>query len=122
MKTAGEIQEWLTAQVASILGMAADEVDPDDTFDAFGLASRDAVSLSGDLEDYLERRLSPTLLYQYPTIRQLAEHLAGDGKPIARQTPATIGAGAPSADPATADMTEDEAEIALLRKLLELDE
>lgn len=32
--------------------------------------------LSGDLEEWLERRLSPTVVYQYPTIAALAEHLA----------------------------------------------
>ncbi len=81
MKTAVEIQAWLTEQIAAILSISEDEIDPDETFDSFGLASRDAVSLSGDLEDYLERRLSPTLLYQYPTIRELAEHLAEGEKP-----------------------------------------
>ncbi len=99
---------------------------------------RDAVSLSGDLEDYLSRRLSPTLLYQYPTINKLAEHLAATGR--ARPTPSEHSAPAaqtgpspveptetpavvnwPGDDPASA-LSEDEAEAALLRKLLELGE
>jgi acyl carrier protein len=117
MKTALEIQAWLTRQIAAILKVSEDEIDPDKTFDSFGLGSVDAVSLSGDLEDYLDRRLSPTLLYQYPTIRLLATHLAGDElKPV---TPAT-GAG-PAPDRASADLPEDEVEDALLKKLQELD-
>ena len=117
MKTAPEIQAWLTIQIATVLRLPEDEIGPDKTFDSFGLGSLDAVSLSGDLEDYLDRRLSPTLLYQYPTIRLLAAHLAGD-----EPKPAPPIAIAPVADAKTAEMSEEEAEDALLKKLLELDE
>jgi acyl carrier protein len=118
MKTAPEIEAWLTEQVAAILSVPADEVDPTETFDSFGLASRDAVSLSGDLEDYLQRRLSPTLLYQYPTIRALSEYLAA---PAAEQPKPATARAAPASEQALAGMSEEEAEAALLRKLLELD-
>ena len=52
-----DIEAWLAQHIAHILGTGADEISLDDTFDSFGLASRDAVSLSGDLEDWLGRRL-----------------------------------------------------------------
>jgi len=32
--------------------------------------------LSGDLEAWLGRELSPSLIYDYPTIESLARHLA----------------------------------------------
>jgi acyl carrier protein len=121
MKTAAEIEAWLTEQIAAILSVPEDEIDPNETFDSFGLASRDAVSLSGDLEDYLQQRLSPTLLYQYPTIRELAAHLAAPAATAAPQKQAAPRA-APVSEQTVAEMSDEEAEAALLRKLLELDE
>jgi acyl carrier protein len=122
MKTAAEIEAWLIEQVAAILSVPADEVDPTETFDSFGLASRDAVSLSGDLEDYLQQRLSPTLLYQYPTIRALAAHLAAPAAAAPAESPVPATRAAPVSEQTVAEMSDEEAEAALLRKLLELDE
>ncbi len=126
MTTPAEIHAWLTEQIGAILTLPEDEIDPDATFDSFGLASRDAVSLSGDLEDYLNRRLSPTLLYQYPTINQLANHL-GASEPGAQPGPNAPAPGGPPAEPErlsdaeVAAMSEEEAEAALLRKLLDME-
>ena len=47
-------------------------------FAGFGLGSLQAVGLAGDLEDWLGRPLSPTLVYEHPTIEALARHLAGE--------------------------------------------
>jgi acyl carrier protein len=123
MKTAAEIETWLTEQIAGTLGVPEEEIGLTETFDSFGLASRDAVSLSGDLEDYLNRRLSPTLLYQYPTIRELAAYLT-EGDAPARASPGVQAAErrTPVTEEAVSGMSEEEAEAALLRKLLELDE
>src|SRR5207249_2733002 len=44
---------------------------------SFGLGSLQAVGLAGDLQEWLGRPLSPTLVYEYPTIEALAQHLAG---------------------------------------------
>lgn len=120
---AEEIRAWLTGQIAGILGQPEDDIDPNATFDSFGLASRDAVSLSGDLEDYLNRRLSPTLLYQYSTINALAGHLAwAEPRPDMESGSVPAGkAAAPPSEAAVAAMTEEEAEAALLQKLLDLD-
>ncbi|HEY53158.1 MAG TPA: acyltransferase domain-containing protein, partial [Caldilineae bacterium] len=76
--TAQEIQDWLIAQIAESVGMEPDEIDVREPLDAYGLSSRDAVTLSGDLEVWLGRRLSPTLVYEYPTIDALSRHLAGE--------------------------------------------
>lgn len=129
MRTTIELRAWLTEQIAGILSLPEDEIDPDATFDSFGLASRDAVSLSGDLEDYLGRRLSPTLLYQYPTISELADFLAetkaaapGDGRGAAAQPVESRPAEKPLTEAAVEAMSEEEAEAALLRKLHDLDE
>jgi acyl carrier protein len=85
-----EIEAWLVRQIAELADAPAETIDVREPFDSFGLASRDAVSLSGDLEEWLGRTLSPTLIYEHPTIEALARHLAGipDAPPPAAQ-PAT---------------------------------
>ncbi|GCE45199.1 glutamate-1-semialdehyde-2,1-aminomutase [Thermosporothrix hazakensis] len=72
------IQTWLIEHIAQQLGCASEEVHPKRSFSSYGLSSADAVSLSGDLEDWLKRDLSPTLLWEYPSISALSAYLAGD--------------------------------------------
>lgn len=74
-KNQEEIQAWLVGQVAALTFVEPSKVDVNAPFNSYGLSSRDAVMLSGDLEEWLNRRLSPTLVYEYPTITALAEHL-----------------------------------------------
>lgn len=71
-----EIISWLAAQLAELSGVAADDLDLDAPISSYGLSSRDAVALSGELEEWLHCSLSPTLLWEYPTIRLVARHLA----------------------------------------------
>lgn len=115
-KNAGEIRDWLASQIAELTGAPAEEIDASATFDSFGLASRDAVSLSGDIEDWLGRRLSATILYEHPTIDALAHYLAGLGlRATETATSATQRASEVEA------LSDDEAEAALLAKLTQLD-
>jgi acyl carrier protein len=74
--TAQEIRTWLVSKIAALTGIEPREVDVEEPFTAFGLVSKDAVIISGELESWLSRRLSPTLLYDYPNIEVLARHLA----------------------------------------------
>src|SRR5437763_7413364 len=69
---------WLVARLAEVLGVSPQDIDIREPFTNYGLTSRDAVGLSGDLEEWLGRRLSPTLAYEYPNIEALARHLAGE--------------------------------------------
>lgn len=73
--TATEIQEWMVDYLAELLEVDVDEIETDIPFDRFGLDSTAAIGMTGDLEDWLECRLDPTLLYDYPTIESLAGHL-----------------------------------------------
>ncbi|MDA0265730.1 MAG: acyl carrier protein [Cyanobacteria bacterium] len=73
--TAVAIEAWLIAQLAACLNTPAEDIDPEVPFDSYGLDSAEAVGLSGELEDWLQRKVSPTLLYDYPTVAALAEHL-----------------------------------------------
>jgi len=94
------VRTWLIKSVAVAVGMAPEEIDPTLPFSDFGLTSSQAISMSGELEEWLDRDLSPTLLYTYPTIDSLATALA-DGA-----TAAVTSGGAPTltADPAGDDL------------------
>ena len=81
VQTAKSIQAWLTSQLAERLGIEPDTIDVREPFAHYELSSKEAVSLSGDAEEWLGRRLSPTLAYEYPTIERLAQHLAGEPGP-----------------------------------------
>lgn len=74
--TAAEIQTWIASYLAQLLEIEPDEVDTEIPFDQYGLDSAAAVGMTGDLEDWLETKLDPTLLYDYPTVEALARHLA----------------------------------------------
>ena len=68
-----ELIQWLTSWVERATGV--DSVDPTTPLETYGLASRDAVILTGELEKLLGRRVDPTVAYQYPTIAALAKAL-----------------------------------------------
>jgi acyl carrier protein len=70
------IEDWLIETVAERLDLAPDDIEIDEPFTSYGLGSMDAVMLTGDLQDWLSRELSATLLWEYPTIKQLAAYLA----------------------------------------------
>lgn len=75
-KSAAAIQTWLQEQIADKLKSHAADIDIHAPFEQFGLDSLALVSISGDLEDWLGESVNPTLLYGYPTIAALADHLA----------------------------------------------
>jgi acyl transferase domain-containing protein/acyl-CoA synthetase (AMP-forming)/AMP-acid ligase II/acyl carrier protein len=74
--TTEAIQNWLVARLSQRLHLNPEQIDRQAPFSSYGLDSVTAVSLSGELEAWLGRRLSPTLVYNYPTIAALAQHLA----------------------------------------------
>ncbi|MEW6083605.1 MAG: amino acid adenylation domain-containing protein [Chloroflexota bacterium] len=83
------IQSFLLARIASMLEMDASAIDPRQPFTYYGLGSVQAVSLTGDLETFLNRKLSPTLAWDYPTIEALSNFLANDSQPAKTPAPAT---------------------------------
>lgn len=73
-----EISRWLVARLAQLLELDPDEIDLQQDLTDYGLSSVDAVNLSGDIENFLGRRLSPTIVWEYPTIEELSQYLASD--------------------------------------------
>ena len=72
------IAAWLAAKLAAPLGMQPAEVDLKRPLASFGIGSLQAVRLAADLEEWLGRKLSPTLAYDHPTIDALARFLANE--------------------------------------------
>src|SRR4051794_11040577 len=70
-----ELQDWLTTRVSEIVGIESERIDPDEPFASYGFESVDAIEMSGELEALLARRLEPSLVYEYPSISELARHL-----------------------------------------------
>jgi myxalamid-type polyketide synthase MxaE and MxaD len=70
------IQAWLVSKLSERLGIKSHEIDIREPFASYGLGSTEAVSLAGELAEWLGRKLSPALVYEYPTIEALARHLA----------------------------------------------
>ncbi len=70
------IQQWLVTCLAAQLDIAPQEIDVCRPITEYGLDSIAAISLAGDLEDWLGLELSPTLLWDYPVIEILARYLA----------------------------------------------
>jgi len=77
--TRAELREWMIAYLAQLLGIERSEVDPAQTFEIYGLDSSGAVGLSGDLEELLGVRFDTSLVYDYPTLDGLLEHLVERG-------------------------------------------
>ena len=73
-----EIQAWIVSYLANMLDVNPEEVDVKIPFERYGLDSSAAVGLTGDLEDWLGREIDPTLLYDYPTIEGLVQHLSSE--------------------------------------------
>ncbi|OKH26695.1 8-amino-7-oxononanoate synthase [Hydrococcus rivularis NIES-593] len=73
-----EIASWLVARLAELLELDPDEINLQQDLTDYGLSSVDAVNLSGDLENFLGRRLSPTIVWEYPTVEELSQYLSSD--------------------------------------------
>ena len=76
--TAEVIRAWLVVRIARQLKITPQNIDVGKSFPHYGIDSKDLAGLSLELEEWLGRRLSPALLYDYPTIEILARYLAGE--------------------------------------------
>lgn len=79
MKTEREILELLVTRVAEALEVEPEAVDVDADLASLGLDSIRAFHLAGDLAEWLDRDLSPTLLWDHASLRSVAEALASEG-------------------------------------------
>ncbi len=72
--TREEIKRWLVTRIESeVEGL--ERVDVTRPLTDFGLESRLAISITGELEDWLDLELDPTIFFDFPTIVDLAQFL-----------------------------------------------
>lgn len=75
-----ELREWLRRWVSEATGQPIEQITVDRPMEEFGLASRDAIALGGDIEELTGVMLNATIVYQHPTIASLAERII-NGEP-----------------------------------------
>ncbi|WP_159046979.1 type I polyketide synthase [Streptomyces sp. XY66] len=76
-----ELETWLRRRIAELARMSSgDEISAHEPLAAYGLSSIDAVALAGELGALLGRKVSPTVAYEFPTLREILDHLQG-GRP-----------------------------------------
>ena len=73
---AEEIQDWMVAYLARQMQVPAETIDISAPFESLALDSATAIGMTGDLEQWLGRTIDPTIVYDYPTIEEIAEYLA----------------------------------------------
>jgi acyl carrier protein len=71
------IRDWCVKYLARTLDLPEQTVDPDAKFARLGLDSANSLYLIVELEEWLAIELTPDLVFDYPTIAELARHLAG---------------------------------------------
>ncbi len=75
-KGSDEIEEWLVNAIAGALEIDIDEIDTGTPFERFGLDSVAVIGLTGELGEWLDQQVEPSLLYDYPTINALVKYLS----------------------------------------------
>ncbi len=75
-RTSAEVQDWLVSHLAEALHVEPEKIDVAAPFETLGLDSVTAVGMTGHLQDWLGCSVDPTVVFDYPTIETLAQHLA----------------------------------------------
>ncbi|MGW3122481.1 SDR family NAD(P)-dependent oxidoreductase [Streptomyces sp. NPDC001107] len=92
LTTPQSVRAWLISSVAEAAGLDPLAVDPHRPIAEFGLGSRQLVTLAAQLSDRTGRTLSPSLIFDHPTVAALAEAVLGD-PPAATATAGTVRSG-----------------------------
>ena len=70
-----EMLDWLLNKLSDISGINKNEIDPDESFDRYGVDSKNAIKLSRELETYLGQAVPPSIAYDYPSPNKLTGFL-----------------------------------------------
>jgi acyl carrier protein len=75
-KDLSAIQAWFVSYLADLLEIEPTQIDIRKSFDSYGLDSVSAITVVGDLEDWLGYSIASEIIYEYPSIEVLSQHLA----------------------------------------------
>lgn len=76
--SADEIRDWLKTRVSNLTGIPPEGIDENEPLLRLGLDSVGVVTLASDLEAWAKYRFRENPLEQHPSIRALAEFVAGE--------------------------------------------
>ncbi len=76
---AASVAEWLRAYVARIAGTTPQQIDASQPFTRYGLNSMQTVEMTAELGRFVGTELPATLVWNYPTIQELARFVGGEG-------------------------------------------
>ena len=93
------VSSWLTAYLAHRLSLPLERVQANASFDRFGLDSLAITEMVLALEKKLGLSISPTVVFSYPTIEQLAHHLEKQRVEVASPAPCDTGKSSSSPAP-----------------------
>ncbi|MGM9515896.1 acyl carrier protein [Roseateles sp. DB2] len=86
--THDEIVQWCRQHIATLLDFPIERIPVDAEFDTFGLDSAAAVSLVVELEEWMGTEVSPSLLFEFPTIQLMAAEIVRLRAAAAAEVPA----------------------------------
>ncbi|WIM94389.1 SDR family NAD(P)-dependent oxidoreductase [Actinoplanes oblitus] len=92
MTAADEIRDRLVEWVAEAAHLPAAAIDEDEPFELYGLDSAATAELTERLAGWLGRPVPISAPYEHPTVRQLADHLAGGPHAAPAASPGAAGA------------------------------
>ena len=75
LPSALEIRVWIVNYLARLLEIEPYDIYTNVPFDSYGLDSSAAVGLTGDLGEWLECEVDPTVIYDYPSVDSLVDYL-----------------------------------------------
>jgi acyl carrier protein len=78
MKSRQQIVDWCIRFISETFDLPAEEVYLDAEFQSFGFDSTALVGFAAELEEWLGMELPPSVLFEHPSIGQLASHLSGE--------------------------------------------
>lgn len=78
--TVPELREWMRNWVANATGQSPDAINENAPLIELGMASRDAVAMASDIEDYTGVTVTATMAFRHPTIEALATVIV-EGEP-----------------------------------------
>lgn len=74
--TESDIRDWCIAYLTKTMDNPAIAIGPEARFTELGLDSATSAYFIVELEEWLGTELAPELVFEYPTIAELAHHIA----------------------------------------------
>lgn len=73
--TAEQIQDWLAGQIAEQIGVDADEINLQASFESYDLNSVQIMSIANLGKEYFGVQISPLAIWNYPNVETLSNYI-----------------------------------------------